>query len=688
MSKTDDGDALENLPEGAREAVAALGDLGDGLAKLQELNDEQFHEVVSLMETIGKDDAADALRSTRRDLLKTGATAAAGLGLGAAGVAGTTGRASAADTSVGQIGTSGSPVDITLDEIKDDGGDVVADIDDTGDVDFKRGIASPSVTTDRVGDEIRVSATDDLDSRLSELSDGDTLLIESGSYTVSSPVLDGEQDVHLIAARDAVVTKADNSGNAVLLNPGEGCRIEGGEWDGNALNGNDGAGPLTVESTSHVRVRDAYLHDGWLINVRIRLSTDVVCQGLQVGGIHNSGISPIVSLANSSADAWVVNSYLDGSDRAGGGRSDNTGISTAGSGLVGSGFVNISVTGVTREGFHIEGSARGCLFSNIAIHDCGQGFETANGFRDKGRTLEGTVIDGVAMVDIDGRAARVENLQHGRIDNIHAFGTGGNNGIILQDLVDVNIGTVSIHNPDGWGIKVADAMDGTTINRLIATDTGTVAANEYNVKVESTGDLHINSITSINSPADGVILAGSDIVVETLHTETADGHGLVQNPGSSSTLPAYVAQTVAIKNDKNGVFFNAAGHLGNVLAKDNGQDTGSAGRSGVDMRGSDGATVGRVVGVDSQGTATQEFAITLGSGADVSIESVEGFGNVNGLLDDSSDRLRLNETVELSSAPSGSNYSSDDAGVRILDTSASPTDIYEVLRDGSLDGPL
>lgn len=71
---------------------------------------------------------------SRRDVLKYGATAFAAAGLGSAA----TGAALGADTSVGNVGTTGSPVDVYIDEIRDHGGDVVVDIDDTGALSWNR----------------------------------------------------------------------------------------------------------------------------------------------------------------------------------------------------------------------------------------------------------------------------------------------------------------------------------------------------------------------------------------------------------------------------------------------------------------------------------------------------------------------------------------------------------------------
>lgn len=92
-------------------------------------------------------DLADLPRvagTTRRDLLKAaGLAGAAGL-TGAGGVTVATQEARAADTSAGNIGTAGGPLDVYIDELKDPGGDVVVDVDDTGTLAWQRAVSFPS----------------------------------------------------------------------------------------------------------------------------------------------------------------------------------------------------------------------------------------------------------------------------------------------------------------------------------------------------------------------------------------------------------------------------------------------------------------------------------------------------------------------------------------------------------------
>lgn len=78
----------------------------------------------------------------RRDILKMGgASALTALGIGAAA-----GPAAAADTSAGTVG-EGTDVDIRLDQLRDPGGTVVADLDTGGDLAFQNGRGITGLST-------------------------------------------------------------------------------------------------------------------------------------------------------------------------------------------------------------------------------------------------------------------------------------------------------------------------------------------------------------------------------------------------------------------------------------------------------------------------------------------------------------------------------------------------------------
>jgi hypothetical protein len=132
-------------------------------------------------------------------VLKTLGLVGTGAAAGALGGTAATQEARAADTSVGQIGSDGSPVDVALDQLRDPGGDEVFDVDDSGDIVSQRGFEFPAVTTNsvndgrsgRVGDTVYFDARDtgpyvDGQDALSNVPAGGTLLLASTSYDVAT----------------------------------------------------------------------------------------------------------------------------------------------------------------------------------------------------------------------------------------------------------------------------------------------------------------------------------------------------------------------------------------------------------------------------------------------------------------------------------------------------------------------
>lgn len=221
MSKS--RDSVDAIAEAIREDDEAREALAEAVVEQMDLDD-------SMPEAKGA-------QAHRRDVLKTLGLLGTGAAAGALGGTAATREARAADTSVGQVGTSGNPVDIALDQIKDDGGDVVADIDDTGDVDFKRGIASPAVTTGQEAHRKFVERRDDTGSHYYDPADhadmgaaiqqalddlptsGGTVKIPYGGGDVSSTIsvpagADSQTVVHLIG--DAFGAEETESGT--LLN--------------------------------------------------------------------------------------------------------------------------------------------------------------------------------------------------------------------------------------------------------------------------------------------------------------------------------------------------------------------------------------------------------------------------------------------------------------------------------------
>jgi len=197
--------------------------VAEAIKQDDELQEQLIDRAIAEMDVDESMPEGAAVKQSRRETLKQiGAVAGGGL-LGALGTTAATREAQAADTSVGQLGSSGSPVDVALDQIKDDGGDVVADIDDTGDVDFKRGVATPAVTTGDVNRERSVPQFGTIQEAHDDLPDtgGVVTVTEAISETgirITKPItLRGVNQgfvPHITADRPAVI---DTSGGDGIL---------------------------------------------------------------------------------------------------------------------------------------------------------------------------------------------------------------------------------------------------------------------------------------------------------------------------------------------------------------------------------------------------------------------------------------------------------------------------------------
>lgn len=89
---------------------------------------------------------------------------------------------------------------------------------------------------------------------------------------------------------------------------------------------------------------------------------------------------------------------------------------------------------------------------------------------------------------------------------------------------------------------------------------------------------------------------------------------------------------------------------------------------------------------------TPNTAVNLFGGNGVEKPEVQGVtapGATNKIgLQSSPNRPIINGTCELGGSPSGTNWDSAYAGIKILDTSVSPPDVYYVAQDGTLYGPV
>jgi hypothetical protein len=120
------------------------------------LPDLEPEEWAALSKVAAQKAGPKALSAYRREILSV----LVGGGAAGAMLASATGEAEAADTSVGASGAPSETIDVYADEIRDSGGDVVIDIDDTGALDFQSralenvdGVNGGGVITDGDGTE-------------------------------------------------------------------------------------------------------------------------------------------------------------------------------------------------------------------------------------------------------------------------------------------------------------------------------------------------------------------------------------------------------------------------------------------------------------------------------------------------------------------------------------------------------
>lgn len=125
---------------------------------------------------------------TRRTVLQGGLMA--GLGAGAFGLGKMSTPAKAASTSDRQVGVPSEEVDILIDEIRDPGGDVVADIDDTGDIDWQgRGFDNLSSVTTGQADIATPYTFVDSDAQFSNLTLQNDLVVFLGDVDLSGQTI-------------------------------------------------------------------------------------------------------------------------------------------------------------------------------------------------------------------------------------------------------------------------------------------------------------------------------------------------------------------------------------------------------------------------------------------------------------------------------------------------------------------
>jgi hypothetical protein len=104
-----------------------------------DLSDDDYDEIASkVVERLDPGRYGDRFVLSRRQVMSLAGVAGGGGVLAALGVDQASAQASdiaSADTSDGQVGASGSPEDVVIDQLRDPGGDEVFNVDDTGAID-------------------------------------------------------------------------------------------------------------------------------------------------------------------------------------------------------------------------------------------------------------------------------------------------------------------------------------------------------------------------------------------------------------------------------------------------------------------------------------------------------------------------------------------------------------------------
>lgn len=128
--------------------------LGEALREDDEARAQLADEIVSRMDVDDATREGEAVKTRRREVLEALGVLGTGAAIGGGSFLAGTEQAAAADTSSGTVGTGGKSQDIYLDQILDESGDQVADVDDTGDVSWQRGQQVPSVDAEELFNNI------------------------------------------------------------------------------------------------------------------------------------------------------------------------------------------------------------------------------------------------------------------------------------------------------------------------------------------------------------------------------------------------------------------------------------------------------------------------------------------------------------------------------------------------------
>lgn len=408
-----------------------------------------------------------------------------------------------------------------------------------------------------------------------------------------------------------------------------------------------GDGKLTVADSTQISAINITDVDGWTIETleidgNIANQSDGGDKDNQVG-ILTAGCSDLTLRYNYVHDTQYANIRVRSEGTAYDNvdiyenRCVNTGNNSSG------GSDNISVTAL---------SSAKCTNFNIYYNeciDCGhQAIEVSVG------CVNGTT----AFNYIENSTNNALSIHFGSKQNVigNIVYGGGSEGAAGLDMDVTNgyaAGNLVVDNPNG--IRVQQEC---TVSNNVCVNCGIVLIDATDVLVSN------NRITGSASPGISV-RDGSVGVVANNYMHDTDGPGII------TYAPEVVLRgnTIVDHSGFQGMRLKNAGNtlIANTVRNGN--------NSGIFCEANDQTLISNVT-IGNSGAG-----INYGSNDDIRVWSHGASGNTDGPFKDPGARNAYNGTIELTSAPTDSNYDASDAGLTIIDTSG-PTR-YQVLQDGT-----
>lgn len=268
----------------------------------------------------------------------------------------------------------------------------------------------------------------EINSVISSVSDGTEVVIPAGTYTLSEAVSDqNKNNIHLRGqGKGATTLKVADSTqiNAINLTEVTGWTIEALEIDGagstqsDAGTNNNQCG-VCVDSCDRTKVRDCWIHDTYLANIRY------------------------ASVSSSLADGWILNNYLDTTYAPD--ESDHASNNVSVTGEAKDALEGVLVRGnkcfnAVRYGIEFSGGASDCAAVNNSVYNSGQPALASQGtFNARNRQYIGNYIEGAGGSAIEATApnALIANnqIQGGSYRGIDVLG-GAADSLVIGNVVD------------------------------------------------------------------------------------------------------------------------------------------------------------------------------------------------------------------------------------------------------------